>query len=215
MRRRVYLLLFSILAAFSACTAASAGRPQRVMDRIAARVEDDVILQSEVRDLAVFQQLAGGKPETDAQLLDRLIDQWIVRNEAEASHYPHPSEEEISRELDSWKKSFPSEAIFSKLLAAAGWTTADLRGMLATQLYLTGYLDSRFRPSVQLPPGAVEEFYKNSIVSAAEARKETPPSLDSVRDSIQEALIQKGINELADRWLKERRDRLHIEKELP
>jgi hypothetical protein len=215
MLRLRHILFLAGLLALPAFAGLSAGRPQRVLDRIAARVEDDVILYSEVRDLATFQQLAGGKRETDAQLLDRLIDQWIVRTEAEASHYPHPSEAEIDRELESWKKGFSSEAILVKLLADSGWSLADLRGMLAAQLYLTGYLDSRFRPSVQLPPGAVEEFYRTAIVSAAQARKETPPPLDSVRDSIQEALIQKGINELADRWLKERRERLHVEKELP
>ncbi|MBZ5527841.1 MAG: hypothetical protein LAN71_08080 [Acidobacteriia bacterium] len=215
MLRLRHILILAGLLALSAFASLSAGRPQRVLDRIAARVEDDVILYSEIRDLAAFQQLAGGKRETDAQLLDRLIDQWIVRSEAEASHYPRPSEAEIDRELESWKKGFSSEAILAQLLADAGWSLADLRGMLAAQLYLTGYLDSRFRPSVQLPPGAVEEFYQASIVSAAQARKETPPPLESVRDSIQEALVQKGINELADRWLKERRERLHVEKELP
>lgn len=213
-RLRPILILTGLLA-MPAFARLPEDPPQRVLERIAARIEDDVILYSEVRDLGTFQQLAGGKRETDAQLLDRLIDQWIVRSEAEASHHPRPSEAEIDREVENWKKLFPSGQILTQLLKEAGWSVADLRRMLAAQLYLTGYLDSRFRPSVQLPPGAVEEFYRTSVVSAAQARRETPPPLESVREAIQEALIQKGINEHADRWLKERRERLHVEKELP
>ena len=45
-----------------------------------------------------------------------------------------------------------------------------------------------------------------------QARGQEPPSLEAARDSIQEALIQQRINEQADRWLKESRLRLHIEK---
>jgi hypothetical protein len=47
---------------------------------------------------------------------------------------------------------------------------------------------------------------------AVQARGQEPPSLEAARDSIQEALIQQRINEQADRWLKESRLRLHIEK---
>jgi hypothetical protein len=36
--------------------------------------------------------------------------------------------------------------------------------------------------------------------------------LEAAREAIEEALVQSGINEQADRWLKESRVRLHIEK---
>ena len=36
----------------------------------------------------------------------------------------------------------------------------------------------------------------------AEARSQTPPALEAARDFIQEALVQRAINEQADRWLK-------------
>src|SRR5215467_10967018 len=55
---------------------------QEVIDRIVARVENDVILLSDVRLLARYQLLVDGKSESDAEILDRLIDQWIVRTEA-------------------------------------------------------------------------------------------------------------------------------------
>ncbi len=84
--------------------------------------------------------------------------------------------------------------------------------MAATQLYLSYYLDSRFRPSVQIDPKAIEGFYQNTVLPRAKARGQDPPTLEAARDSIQEALVQNGINEQAERWLKESRLRLHIEK---
>jgi hypothetical protein len=80
------------------------------------------------------------------------------------------------------------------------------------QLYLSNYLDSRFRPGVQIDSKAIEDFYVNKVLPQAKSRGQEPPSLDAARDFIQEALIQQGINEQADRWLKESKVRLHIEK---
>jgi len=48
-------------------------------------------------------------------------------------------------------------------------------------------------------------------VPRAEARGQAPPPMDTARDFIQEALVQRAINEQADRWLKESRSRLHVE----
>jgi hypothetical protein len=62
-----------------------------------------------------------------------------------------------------------------------------------------------------MDPQAIEDFYKNAIVPQAKARGQEPPSLDAARDAIQEALVQRGINDLAEKWLKESRARLHIE----
>ena len=88
----------------------------------------------------------------------------------------------------------------------------DIHNMVSTQLYLSNYLDSRFRSAVQVDPKQIETFYQEAIVSRAKARNQEPPSLEASRDSIQEALIQRGINEQADRWIKESRARLHVDE---
>jgi hypothetical protein len=50
------------------------------------------------------------------------------------------------------------------------------------------------------------------VVPLAKSRGQEPPTLEAARDYIQEALIQNGINEQADRWVKESRARLNVEK---
>jgi hypothetical protein len=88
---------------------------------------------------------------------------------------------------------------------------AEVRGIVASQQYLSNYLDSRFRPAVQVDSKAIEDFYQNGVVPQARARGQEPPTLDAARDLIQEALVQRGINEQAEKWLKESRARVHIE----
>jgi hypothetical protein len=185
---------------------------QETVDRIVARVENDIVLLSDIRTLSRYQQFVDGKSETDGVVLDRLIDQWIVRTEAEVAHFPHPADADVERGLQRLQKSFPSSAEYEAREKQIGLSDSEVRGMVASQLYFNNYLDSRFRPGVQVDAKAIEEFYQTGVVPVAKARGQEPPSLEAARDAIQEALVQRGINEQADRWLKESRLRLHIEK---
>jgi hypothetical protein len=212
MRTRIIRSFLAAPLAFFAFASAISSHSQEVIDRIAARVESDIILLSEVRELGRYQQFLDGKSETEEQLLNRLIDQWIVRMEAEASRFPQSSEEDIDRGVERVQQSFASPEEFDSRKKQCRLSDADVRRMVASQLYLSNYLDSRFRPSVQVDAKAIEEFYQNALVPRAKARGQAPPTLDDARDLIHEALVQQGITEQADRWLKESRARLHIEK---
>ena len=185
--------------------------PQEVIDRVAARVENDIILVSDIRLLGRYQLFIDGKSESDTQILDRLIDQWIVRNEANAARYPQPSEEEVQRSLARLARSFSSPAEFADRRRQSGLSSEGLLAMVKSQLYLRNYLDTRFRSSIQVEEKDVEGFYKERVVPRAEARGQTPPPLEAARDFIQEVLVQRAIDEQADRWLKESRSRIRVE----
>jgi parvulin-like peptidyl-prolyl isomerase len=193
---------------------ATQGAAQEVIDRVAARVENDIVLLSDVRVLARYQQLVDGKSESDAQILDRLIDQWIVRNEAETARFPRPSDDEVSRGVERVQKSFTSAEEYEARKKQVGLTAANIRTMVTAQLYLSNYLDSRFRPSVKIEPKEVEDFYDKAVIPRAQARGQAPPSLDAARDYIRDTLIQRSIDEQAERWLNESRGRVHVEKML-
>src|SRR5579859_3177673 len=207
-RKKTFLMMALLLAAAPLLL----GRGQQVVDRIVARVENDIILLSEVRALGQYQQFVDGNAESDELILDRLIDQWIVRSEAETARFPHPSDTDVARGVEHLQASFAAPEEYETRKKQAGLSDADIRNMVASQLYLDNYLESRFRPSVQVDAKEVEDFYQSAVVSSAKARHQAPPALDASRDYIQEALVQRGINEQADRWLKESRARLHVEK---
>jgi hypothetical protein len=187
---------------------------QEVIDRIVARVENDVILLSDIRLLSRYQLLVDGKSESDAEILNRLIDQWIVRNEATLARTPRPSDADIDRGLRRLRQSFASQEDYEARRNLAALTEDEVRRITADQLYLNNYLDSRFRPSVQVDEQAIQDFYQNAVLPRAKARGQNPPSLEAAHDYIQEALVQQGINQQADRWLNESRGRIHVTKML-
>jgi len=203
-KKRIAAIFLLALAAFTSA--------QEVIDRIAARVDTDIILLSDVRALARYQFFVDGKPESDAQIVDRLIDQWMVRSEAKAALFPQPSDDEVKRSLERLKRSFSSPEEFEERKKQSGLTDDDVDRMLRSQLYLSNYLDSRFRASIQIEEKDIDEFYKTRVVPRAESRGQTPPTLEAARGFIQEALVQRAINIQADRWLKESRARLRVEK---
>jgi hypothetical protein len=206
------LAILVLLCSLLVVVAAGPVSAQEVVDRIVARVENDVILLSDIRALSRYQEFLDGKSETDGQILDRLIDQWTVRTEADVSRFPRPSDADINRSLERLHKSFASTEEYEARKKQSGLSDAEIREMAAAQLYLSNYLDSRFRPGVQIDPKTIEDFYQKSVVPRAKARGQEPPPLDAARDLIQEALVQRGINDQADQWLIESKARLHIEK---
>ena len=206
--RACKLALLLILLAFGpACLSA-----QVLIDRIVARVENDVILLSEVRALSRYQDLVEGKTESESQILDRLIDQWIVRSEADTAQFAHPSDEDVSHGVERVEKSFPSTEEYESRKKQVGLTDQDIRELIAAQLYLSNYLDSRFRPSAQVSSKDITDFYERAVVPRAQARGEAPPPLDIARDYIREALVQRSIDEQTERWLNESRGRVKVEK---
>jgi hypothetical protein len=201
-----------VLAGALLALAAMCVRSQELLDQIAARVEGDVILLSEVRILNRYQMLVDGKAESDAAILDRLIDQWIVRNEADTARFPRPTNLEVAHGVEHLEASFASPEEYQARKKRSGLSDKEIQRMVAEQLYLSNYLDSRFRPAVQVDAKQVEDFYQQAVVPRAKARNQAPPPLDASREYIQEALVQRGINEQAEVWLKEGRARLHVQK---
>jgi hypothetical protein len=212
MRRGAQHRLGAVLAAMLMLANSGYARAQQVVDRIVVRIENDVILLSELRALSRYQKFVDGKAESDQQILDRLVDQWIVRTEADTARFAHPSGAEIDRSLDRLKRSFDSPEEYEARKKESGQSDAEVREMIASQLYLSSYLDSRFRPVVQIDPHEIEKFYQETLVPRAKARGQEPPALDAARETIQELLVQQGISAQAEQWIKESRDRLHVDK---
>jgi hypothetical protein len=202
-----YLLAGALLALASIYVSS-----QELLDQIAARVENDIVLLSQVRTLSRYQLLVDGKAESGGAILDRLIDQWMVRNEADTARFPHPADVEIAHGVEHMQASFASPQEYQARKKQSGLSDKEIERMVGEQLYLSNYLDSRFRSAVQVSAKQVEDFYQEAVVPRAKAHNQAPPALDASREYIQEALVQRGINEQADIWLKESRGRLHVEK---
>lgn len=181
------------------------------VDGIAARIEGDVITESEVRELAALQQLANGKPKPRDEIIRELADQWVVRQEAAATRYQEPAQADVHRSYEQLVKNFASQADFEAHLASVGLSDAAVRRLLRDQLYLSRFLDYRFRPTVQVSDQQIQDYYNNELIPELKKQGETAPPLDAVADKIREVLIQRAIDDRADKWLDETRSRLNIQ----
>jgi hypothetical protein len=183
----------------------------RNIDGVAARIEDDVITESEIRELGAFQQLVDGKPQTRAEVIRELADQWLVRTEAVTARYAQPTTADVDRAYDQFEKQFASPEEFQQKCAAAGLSRAAVRRMLAQQLYLSRFIDYRFRPAAQVTDQQVEDYYNTEFAPQLKAKNQEIPPLDDVDDTIREILILRAIQQRADKWLAETRDRVKLD----
>lgn len=181
------------------------------IDGVAARIEGDIVTESEVRELGAFQKLVDGKSKPREELLRELADQWLIRNEAMTAKYGQPSAADVDRAYAEFVKQFPSPEEFEKRCAGVSLTEAAVRRLMAQQLYLSRFIDYRFRPEAQVSDDQVEAYYRDEFAPQLKARNEPVPPLDEVEDTIREVLIQRTINDRATKWLDDTRDRLRID----
>lgn len=214
MRRAIFIFALFLAAGIAprAWGAAQLQSP-RVVDRIVARVEDDIILQSQVRELAAFQMLVEGRAESDDKLLEELIEQWIVETEATESHFPQPAQSEVDRELSRLQNQFGSPEKYAVRLRDLGLSPDEVRGLLSQQIYVERYVDYKFRPTVQVESADVDTYYKNELVPELQRNNQPVPDRTSVDKQIREVLTQRGISSLTAKWLDDTKSRLKIEIE--
>jgi hypothetical protein len=195
----------------SAVSHAGTSSGEQTVDGIAARIEDDIITESEVRELSAFQELVDGKQKPRDEIIKELADQWIVRGEAALAAFPSPSSADVDRAYQQFVKQFPSQKEFQERCAALGLTEAAVRRILAQQLFLSRFIDYRFRPAAQVDQAEIETYYQNELATQLESKKQPVPPLDEVEDTIREVLIQRAISERAAKWLDDTREQLKID----
>ncbi|MGH9723907.1 MAG: hypothetical protein ACRD41_02455, partial [Candidatus Acidiferrales bacterium] len=144
-------------------------------------------------------------------LLRELEDQWIVRGEAKTAKFPEPSAADQRRAYAEFVKQFASLEEFQSKCAAAGLTETAVRRIVTEQLYLSRFIDYRFRPAAQVDDAQVQTFYQNEFAPQLKTRGQPVPALDEVQDTIREVLVQRAISARAEKWLDDTRSHLKID----
>ena len=215
MRAASIVALWILVTAFSAAlTAAPQPAPQaQIVDSIVARIEDDIITLSELRELAAYQRLLDGRSQSNEELRSELIEQWVVNNEATTARFPQPAETEVNREIGRVENSGTGSGAYPRRLTEAGLTPEAVRRIITRQIYLARYLDYKFRSSIQVSDAAIENYYRDQLVPQLQAKGQPEPPLADVRDQIREVLIEQGVNDRTAAWFAETKPRLKIELE--
>jgi len=144
-----------------------------IADRIAAQVGDEIILESEVREVAQFlsndpmaQRTFANFDEIRSSVLEEMIARKLLLAKAEVESIVVADEEveaATQRQLQEIKSRFPSEADFFKALGEQNITIEELKDNyqknLKTQLIMQRLIEKRLAGKIMISPTAVKEFY--------------------------------------------------------
>lgn len=191
--------------------ASPAPHPDRIVDGVAARIEDDILTESELRELGSFQKLVDGQAKPRVDLIRELADQWIIRSEATATKFPRPSADSLAAAYAEFVKQFPSPEDFKQRLRSVGLAESAVRRMLEQQLYLSRFIEYRFRPAAQVDDKQIETYYRDEFAPQLKNRGEAVPPLQDVEETIREVLVQRLITERANQWLDDSRAHLRLD----
>ncbi len=182
-----------------------------IIDRVVATVGNQVITQSEiVRQTRITAFLNGTPVDLSAasrrKTTERIIEQELIRKEAQISRYPQPEIWETEKMLRETREARAvSEPEWQQLLKRYGISEEELLRHFSLQLRALRFTDYRFRPAVQVNESEVREFHDKKY-----AGKTAPPFEDS-RETLERELIDERVDQSLDRWLKEARILTRVE----
>lgn len=199
---------FAACGAVSCCGAAAS---QEVVDRVIARIDKNVILLSELRELGQFQEVVEGKQEPEEKRLDELIDQWIIEQEATAAGFNAPSPRDVQAAEQKLAAEAGGEEKFHVRESEAGLSEDGVQRELRRALFFSRYVDYKFRPVAQVDAAAIQKYYNEQFVPQAKARGQVAPELSEVSEQIRELLVQQAITDRSNEWMAESRSRIKID----
>ncbi len=200
---------WSFLAAVGAAMCAG-----EIIDRIAATIGQQVITDQQVVEQARLTAAIEGTPvdlsaENKRRVLDRMIEQALVRKEIEFTKFPSATAADAAPLLKQVRERYPNEAAFRRALAQYGVSEDALDRYLIWQMTFLRFVEYRFQPSVQITETEIQQEYRRQS-AAMIAKHQTPPSVDQMRPQLEKIIRQRLTDAALDRWLGEVRTQYDI-----
>lgn len=186
--------------------------PAVVLDRIAAVVGDDIVLESEI-ERQVLVELEPRLPgEDDEKYRDRVlnirIDELVREKKLRTTGGVDPDPREIEARLQELEKRLDragQEPLDARLIRA-GATRDDVKGWIRRGLALSTYVRERISPTVKITENELKTFYEGPFrTEAAKNGISTLPPISEVRDQLAELIRERKLNEAIERWTAELR----------
>ena len=172
------LAVVAVLTGPSVASAQTAGQPgpePRLVDRIVAIVDEEVILQSDLeREVELFKlekEYAGENPgeitsELMREMLERLIESKLIiaaAKQAEMGVDEDAIRESVEEKIQQFVEHFGSMDALRRELLRSGMTLDDYRARMATQLrdqqFMRLVVGKFIRPKVEVLENEVRDYY--------------------------------------------------------
>jgi peptidyl-prolyl cis-trans isomerase SurA len=181
-----------------------------VIDRIVARVNGHIILQSDWNDALRYEALLSARNLSDFNeeerraVLDRLIDQELLDEQMKSASFQHSTEEEAAAEVADARKLYPEASTdegWQSVLSKYSLTESAVLLHVREQIDLMRLVDAHLRPAVQIDSKSVEAYYRDKFVPQLKQSGEQEVPLADVSAKIRELLTQEKVSELMVSWL--------------
>jgi peptidyl-prolyl cis-trans isomerase SurA len=180
-----------------------------VIDRIVATVNGRVILQSDWDEALCYEalltnrNLAQFSDDERRAVLDRLIDQELLREQMKSADFAHATDAEVAARIADARKQYPQAAAdaWQSLLAQYHLTEKDLLAHVRQQIDLMRLVDARLRPGVQIDSKSIEAYYRDQFVPKLKQSGVSEVPLADVSGKIRELLTEQKVSELLVSWL--------------
>jgi peptidyl-prolyl cis-trans isomerase SurA len=186
---------------------ASAGE---VVDRIVAMVNGRIILQSDWEEALCYEALLSGRvlsqftADDRRAVLDRLIDQELLREQMKSADFQHATESEASARLAEARKQYPEAKTaqgWQSLLARFHLTEKEVLAHVQQQLDVIRLVDAHLRPTIQIDSKSIEAYYRSKFVPQLRQSGATEIPLADVAAKIRELLTEEKVSQLMVSWL--------------
>ncbi|HZT40222.1 MAG TPA: hypothetical protein VFA28_20180 [Bryobacteraceae bacterium] len=185
-----------------------------IIDRIAATIGQQVITDRQVIEQTRLTAAIEGIPvdlsaENKRKVLDRMIEQALVRREIEFTKFPSAAASETAPLLKQIKERYSNDEAFRRALAEYGVSEQALEQYLVWQVTFLRFVEYRFQPSVQITETEIQQEYRRQR-AAMIANHQSPPTLDQMRPQLERVIRQRLTDAALDRWLGEMRTQYEI-----
>lgn len=212
MQQRALITIMECLTLLGALCAAPLARGE-TLDRIAVTVGRHVISEQDVlQDIRVSSFIDSRQPDFSPELkrkaADRMIDQYLVLQDAALTRTPMPSAADAAAMLAPIKARYASDQEYRNALAQARVTETELAEHLLAGLRMLRYTDLRFRPEVEISDDALRAYYDKLTASAGNTSAR--PTFEASRNDIEKLLTEQQTMQALDRWLSTARGEIAI-----
>lgn len=200
------LVIFAALALVSVA---------EVIDRVAVSVGKQIITAGQIdEEIRVTAFLNHEEPkftvEEKKKAAERLIEQALIKDGMEKSHYPLPTLADAEPMVKLREDEYPGHEAFLAALAQYGITPDVLRQHVWWQVTLLKFIDDRFRPAVQVSNAEIAQHYREQVQKWRDEGRSQIPTLQESRAAMERALIEERVDNALDRWLGDERTRVDI-----
>ncbi len=180
-------------------------RAGEILDQLAATVNGQVVLASDIDEELRYEYFSAKRPLTDISPVDekdalnRLIDQQLVREQMHSADFKAVDAGAVEKAFETFKSDYGSSESWIAALASYGMTEVAVRGHIETELNQLRLIDLRLRPSIQVDAESVRNYYEQKVLPKLPPGQH--PSLQDSTPAIRELLIQQEMNASLDSWL--------------